>query len=314
MKIIFLGAPGAGKGTQAEVVSRYFGIPTISTGAIIRQALKDETPMGLAAKEFIEKEYGEGYIPRQSRVYKGNANAQDAHEAIRPSNVNLTPKLIKGMLTNDQYKIYKLIWERFVASQMESAVLDTVSVEIENSGYVFRTGGYTIDFRGYLAVYTDSFEESMEDGDEMTVNGLPLLKKSEVLKNKSVVEKQHFTEPLPRYTEASLIKFLEENGIGRPSTYAPIISILTTRRYVKRDGKSLVATPLGEITVSYMRENFPEIIDYEFTASLESRLDSIEHSKESMEDVLTDFYGRFEKELADASLNNVPIIRIVKLQ
>ncbi len=253
------------------------------------------------AKEFIASEYGEDYLPKTSRIYKGNANAQDAHEAIRPSNVKLTPTLVKGMLTNEQYKIYKLIWERFVASQMESAVLDTVSLEIENSGYIFKTGGFTVASQGYLAVYSDPLEESMVDGDEISANRLPNLKKGEILEKISVLEKQHFTEPLPRYTEASLIKFLEENGIGRPSTYAPIISILTTRRYVRRDGKSLVATPLGEVTVNYMKENFPEIIDYEFTASLEMRLDSIENGKESMEDVLSGFYGDFAKELVEAS-------------
>ena len=252
-------------------------------------------------KEFIANEYGEEFLPKLARIYKGNANAQDAHEAIRPSNVSLTPAIVKGMLTNEQYKIYKLIWERFVASQMESAVLDTVAIEIENSGYIFKTGGYSVSSQGYLAVYSDSFEDSIIDGDEITENGLPNLKKGEVLRAENVVEKQHYTEPLPRYTEASLIKFLEENGIGRPSTYAPIISILTTRRYVRRDGKSLVATPLGEVTVNYMKENFPEIIDYEFTASLEDRLDSIENNKESLEDVLGDFYSKFSKELDEAS-------------
>lgn len=255
------------------------------------------------AKEFIAAEYGEEYLPKTTVSYKASANAQDAHEAIRPSNVSLTPSLVKNMLTNEQYKIYKLIWERFVASQMECAVLDTVSATIENSGYVFKTGGYTVISQGYLAVYSDTFDDSISESEEMASNDLPAFKNGELLDVVSVVEKQHFTEPLPRYTEASLIKFLEENGIGRPSTYAPIISILTTRRYVERDGKSLVATPLGEITVNYMKENFPEIIDYEFTASLESRLDSIENSKETMEDVLGDFYGRFSREVDEATAN-----------
>lgn len=253
-----------------------------------------------AAAEYITANFGEEYLPRTARVYKTNANAQDAHEAIRPSNVNLTPKLVKNMLSSDQYRLYKLIWERFVASQMENAVLDTVSIEVENSGYVFRTGGYTVKSKGYLVLYADEAADDLDDTGDLGMTNLPKVKKGEELSRISVDAKQHFTEAPPRYTEASLIKFLEENGIGRPSTYAPILSILTARKYVRRDGKSLVGTPLGELTVEYMKKHFPEIIDYEFTASLETKLDSIEQGGDTIENVLNSFWGTFSVELEQA--------------
>ena len=261
------------------------------------------------AADFIKENYGDAYMPKSPRVYRSGASIQDAHEAIRPSNVNLTPKLVKNMLSSEQYKIYKLIWERFVASQMASAVLDTVSVEIENSGYIFKTGGYTVRSLGYLAVYQDEVDAAFSDGEEIRAASLPSLTDGEILAKNTLTATKHFTEPPQRYTEASLIKFLEENGIGRPSTYAPIISILTTRKYVRRDGKSLVATPLGELTVNYMKENFPEIIDYEFTASLESQLDSIERNENSIEGVLTGFWSKFREELDAAVVASEDVIK-----
>ena len=254
------------------------------------------------ALDFIRQNYGEEYVPQTTRVYRSGSSAQDAHEAIRPTNVFLTPKLVKGCISQDQYKIYKLIWERFVASQMESSVLDTVTVEIENSGLIFRTGGYTIKSLGYLAVYQDELDSSFTDGEEIRAATLPYVKRGDKLRLKSLNSTKHFTEAPPRYTEATLIKFLEENGIGRPSTYAPTISILTDRKYVCRDNKSLVATTLGEVTVNYMKENFPEIIDYEFTASMESQLDAIAQGKNSIEGVLTGFWNRFQVELDAAKV------------
>ena len=251
-----------------------------------------------AASEFIKKNFGGEYLPVSQRVYKATANAQDAHEAIRPSTPELTPALIKRKLTPDQHKLYKLIWERFIASQMQSAELDTVSVEIDNSGYLFKTGGYVVKFRGYLAVY-DSAEkdDSQLDEDNEVLAKLPALKEGEILSTGEIKPAQHFTEPPLRYTEASLIDFFKENGIGRPSTYAPIISIIISRDYVKRDGKFLVATPLGEATTNFMREYFPNIIDYEFTASMEEKLDSIENSENTINGVISDFYKKFEKDL-----------------
>ncbi len=253
-----------------------------------------------AALSYIKENYGAEALPENPRVYKSNANSQDAHEAIRPSNVNITPKQVRKLLTNEQYRIYKLIWERFIASQMQSAVLDTVTVDVENSGYIFKTGGYVIKSRGFLALYdNDDYEEGEED--DVSLSKLPEIKKNQVLKCKLINKEQHFTEPPARYTEASLIKFLEENGIGRPSTYAPIISIIVSRNYVKREGKSLAATELGEITTKFMREHFPEIIDYEYTADMESKLDSIENKENSIVDVITDFYKKFTKGMESAS-------------
>ena len=251
-----------------------------------------------AAMEYIKEHYGEGLLPQSSRTFKTAQGAQDAHEAIRPSNINLEPKTVRRMLTTEQYRLYKLIWERFIASQMAAAVLDTVSVDIDNSGYLFKTGGYVIKSRGYMTIYDNQPEEAE---DEVSLSKLPVIKKGELLNAVDIKKQQHFTEPPPRYTEASLIKFLEENGIGRPSTYAPIISIIISREYVKRDGKSLVATPLGEITTEFMRKYFPEIVDYEFTASMESRLDSIENCENTVEGVISDFYTKFKAELEAAA-------------
>ena len=249
-----------------------------------------------SALEFIEKNYGKESLPETPRVYRSNSNSQDAHEAIRPSNVNITPKLVRKYLTSEQYKIYKLIWERFIASQMQAAVLDTVTVEVENSGYVFKSGGYVIKSRGFMAIY-DTDEYDTADEDNVSLAKLPEIKKNQLLGCVALKKEQHFTEPPARYTEASLIKFLEENGIGRPSTYAPIISIIVSRNYVKRDGKSLQSTELGEITTKFMQEHFPEIIDYEYTASMESKLDSIENKENTIVGVISDFYKKFESEM-----------------
>ncbi len=249
-----------------------------------------------AALDFIEKNYGKESLPEVPRIYRSNTNSQDAHEAIRPSNVNITPKLIRKHITSEQYKIYKLIWERFIASQMQAAVLDTVTVEVENSGYVFKSGGYVVKSRGFMAIYdTDDYDTAEEDN--VSLAKLPEIKKNQILSCVSLEKEQHFTEPPARYTEASLIKFLEENGIGRPSTYAPIISIIVSRNYVKRDGKSLQATELGEITTKFMQEHFPEIIDYEYTALMESKLDSIENQENTIVGVISDFYKKFESEM-----------------
>ena len=265
-----------------------------------------------AAREFILQNYDDTCLPASERVYRGSVNSQDAHEAIRPSNVQLTPKLVRGRLTTEQYKLYRLIWERFVASQMTNAVLDTVSIEAENSGYIFKTAGYVVKTKGYLAVYSEE-DSTLSDEDDVSLSKLPKLKRGEELSVVAISRDQHFTEPPARYTEATLIKFLEENGIGRPSTYAPIISILTARKYVKRDGRSFQATPLGEVTVNYMKEHFPEIIDYEFTASMEEKLDSISHSENTVEKVLGDFYSTFERELNDAKSATKSDVKLVNL-
>ena len=251
------------------------------------------------AAAFIKENYGGDALPTAPRNYKSNSNSQDAHEAIRPTNVYLQPKQIKKALTTDQYKLYKLIWERFIASQMQAAVLDTLTVEIENSGYIFRAGGYIVKSRGYMAIYDNTEDDA--DEEDINLSKLPEVKKNQILSADSINKEQHFTEPPPRYTEASLVKFLEENGIGRPSTYATIISTIIARDYIKRDGKSLVATELGEVTTKFMCENFPEIVDYEFTASMESQLDSIENKENTLNSVLSGFYEKFARDLKIAS-------------
>jgi len=259
-----------------------------------------------AAKEYIIKEFGEQYYPQTQRTYKTDASAQDAHEAIRPTDLTLTPDSVKKYLTPDQYKLYKLIWSRFVASQMASAELDTVTSEFESGGRVFRASGYTVRFNGYLAVYgdADDKEEKEEgkasDAEEAVKAKLPELAEGEEIAADTVTPEQHFTEPPPRFTEGSLIKFLKDRGIGRPSTYTPIITTIIERGYVRREGKTLVPTPLGELTTKIMVESFPDIVDYEFTAHMEEQLDHIENGKLGMVDVLREFYTGFEASLIRA--------------
>ncbi len=255
-----------------------------------------------AAKNYINSKFGGEYYPKTARVYKTKSGAQDAHEAIRPSNVALEPQMIKKYLTNDQYKLYKLIWERFVASQMESAKLNTVVADFAAGGYIFRTSGYTVTFPGYMAIYEESEEEKKhKDGDEEISNlRLPDIKEKETFSPDKIDPQKHFTEPPPRYNEASLIKFLEEKGIGRPSTYTPIITTILARNYVVREGKALVPTPLGEVTTKLMKEKFADIVDYKFTANMEDDLDAIEKGDIEMQSVLSEFYGDFAESLKEA--------------
>lgn len=245
-----------------------------------------------SAREFITERYGEKYCPATPRIYRSKAGAQDAHEAIRPSRVEVEPQLIKTKLTSDQYKLYKLIWDRFVSSQMASAELSTVQADITCGEYLYRSGGYTVKFAGFMALYEESTDSETEKSSR-----LPQISDGETLTTESVIPEQHFTEPPARYTEASLIKFLEEKGIGRPSTYTPIITIITTRGYVKRSGKALIPTPLGEVITKLMCESFPDIVDYAFTASMEDSLDRIEEGNSTMTDVLNSFYSNFSREL-----------------
>ena len=249
-----------------------------------------------AALEYISENYGKDYCPEKPRVYRTKASAQDAHEAIRPSKVALDPEKIKKMLTPDQYKLYKLIWRRFLASQMSSAVLSTVNAEFACGSHIFKSSGYTVKFRGYMALY----EETSDTADTEREVVLPPVEKDAELNARDIIPEQHFTEPPPRYTEASLIKFLEEKGIGRPSTYTPIITIIISRGYVKRDGKSLRPTDLGEIITRLMNKSFPDIVDYKFTASMENQLDEIENGNATMLDMLSKFYEGFSRELEEA--------------
>jgi len=255
------------------------------------------------AKNFICQKYGEEYYSAKPRIYKSKANAQDAHEAIRPSDPTLEPASIKKLLSPDQFKLYKLIWDRFISSQMESAELATVQTDLLCDKYIFRTSGYTVKFPGYMAVYEEQTDDRKNDEDG--INGrLPQFAEGDTLQAKCITPAQHFTEPPARYTEASLIKFLEDEGIGRPSTYTSTITLIISRGYVKREGKSLVPTQLGEVITRIMCEQFPDIVDYKFTASMEDRLDGIENGESTMNEVLADFYAGFKKEL-DAAMENV---------
>lgn len=252
-----------------------------------------------AAEAFIRGRYGENYLPSSRRVYKSKKGAQDGHEAIRPSVPSITPEQVKSSLTSDQYKLYKLVWERFIASQMATCLLDTVSVDISAGEYLFKSSGYTVKFAGYTVLY----EEGKDEEEEKSGGMLPELKAHDPLGVKEITPNQHFTQPPARFTEASLIKTLEENGIGRPSTYAPTITTILARNYVEREQKSLRPTALGEIITKVMREQFEDIVDADFTAKMEQQLDDVEEGKTDWVKTLEKFYGGFSKTLERAEKN-----------
>ena len=251
-----------------------------------------------AAKDYIIDRYGPEYYPAKKRTFRTKNGAQDAHEAIRPTNVNLVPEEIQPFLTTEQYKLYKLIWSRFVACQMAEAILDTVSADILSEGYVFRASGYKVAFPGFTAVY----EESTDDAKQETTAGKPLpnFDEGDALTCRKLTPAQHFTQPPARYTEASLIKAMEEKGIGRPSTYAPTISTILERDYVAKEGRSLRPTPLGEGVTELLVDKFQSISDLEFTAHMEEELDEVEQGKIGYVEVLRKFYGGFEAALQQA--------------
>ncbi len=257
------------------------------------------------ALSYINEKYGAKYAPLSPRQYKTRAGAQDAHEAIRPANMKLEPTKIRRMLSVDQYRLYKLIWNRFVASQMASAEIAAVSVSFISGENIFRANGSTVKFSGFLAVYEESTDEG--EGGDNGDNGdggeklLPPINGGDRMKLCDIDPEQHYTEPPARYTEASLIKYLEELGIGRPSTFPMIVPTITQRGYVTRQGKSLLPTSLGETTTKLMKESFPDIVDCQFTATMETRLDEIEEGKRSMETVLGEFYKGFSEELEHAN-------------
>ena len=249
-----------------------------------------------AAKTFIQSRYGKQYYPEKTRQFKSKGNAQDAHEAIRPSDVNLTPEDLKKSLTADQYRLYKLIWSRFLACQMAGAVYDSVTIETESAGYRFRATHSSVKFNGFTAVY----EESRDEDEEAPQSPLPDLKEGEALKLNGLAPAQHFTQPPARFTEAALIKALEEKGVGRPSTYAPTISTITDRQYVVKEGKYLRPTPLGEVVTGLMKDKFPDIVDTDFTAQMEGKLDKVEAGEAAWKQVLGEFYTGFDAELKKA--------------
>ena len=249
-----------------------------------------------AAKGFIQQRYGAEYYPAQTRHFKAKGNAQDAHEAIRPSDVNLVPDEIKKDLTGEQYRLYKLIWSRFLACQMAPALYDSLSIEVENSGYTFRASHSSLKFSGFTAVY----EEGKDEEEEEKSSPLPDLKEGEGLNCQALKQDQHFTQPPARYSEASLIRALEEKGIGRPSTYAPTISTILNRMYVVKEGRALRPTALGKTVTSMMEDNFADIVDYGFTAQMEAELDKVEEGSADWKQVLGEFYQDFDQEMKKA--------------
>ncbi len=250
------------------------------------------------ATKFIRQTFGDSYALPKPRTFKTKKNAQDAHEAIRPTMIELAPAKVKANLTSDQYKLYKLIWERFIASQMANALLDTVSVDIAAGRHLFKASGFSVKFDGFTALYVES-----TDSDEESATRLPPLEEGEVLEVAQLAPNQHFTQPPPRFTEASLIKELEENGIGRPSTYASTLSTILQRGYVEREQKALKPSALGEVTTKLMKEQFKDIVDLDFTAGMEQRLDEVEDGKIKWEGVLSSFYGDFADTLKQAEKN-----------
>jgi DNA topoisomerase-1 len=258
------------------------------------------------AREYISGKYGPTYIPETPRNYvKKNSNAQDAHEGIRPSSILREPDSIKEYLSRDQLRLYKLIWERFVASQMSSAVLDTMTVDLQAGETIFRAVGSKVKFAGFMKVYVEGNDEGTTEEDKL----LPPLQQGDAVTTKAIDPKQHFTQPPPRYTEARLVKALEELGIGRPSTYAPTLETIQKRGYVAIDEKKFVPTELGGLVIELMVEFFPEILDVEFTAHMEEELDHVEEGKEDWVKVLDTFYTSFEKrlEVAEEEMKEVEI-------
>jgi DNA topoisomerase-1 len=267
------------------------------------------------ARSFISREYGHKYIPKEPRFYKKKKQAQDAHEAIRPTSIARTPDEIKSAMSHDQFKLYSLIWKRFVATQMASAVLDMTSVDISAANYTFRATGSIIKFDGFITLYVESVDEKSsrekEDSDEGRI--LPEIFESDILKKLSIIPEQHFTEPPPRFTEASLVKELEQRGIGRPSTYAPILSTIMDRGYVDREGKAFFPTELGKTINGLLVKHFPIVLDFKFTAHMEDDLDDIVAGKIKWVDALKEFYDPFKKNLDKAEVQMKKIKKEIKI-
>ena len=297
------------KKTMSVAQSLYEGVKVPQKGEVglITYMRTDSTRISdearNAAKTHITKTYGENFY--ENRYYKTNKDAQDAHEAIRPTYVELEPDSIKDSLTPDQYKLYKLIYNRFIASQMSAAIYDTVAINIKAGNYDFKANGQTLIFKGFMTLYVEGEDKKKDDKDV----SIPELTIGEELKEKKIDPKQSFTEPPDRYTEASLVKALEEKGIGRPSTYSPTITTILERRYIEKNQKQLVPTELGRIVNKLLIENFPDVINVEFTAKIEEEFDEVAEGKQEWKSVIKDFYDPFkvtlervEKELEHVKL------------
>ena len=305
--------------TLQQESSKIFGYASSKTMLIAQQlyegvSIKGEGTVGLVsyirtdsfrisdeayaqAKDFVFNNFGEDFFAKERKTYKSKGKTQDAHEAIRPTDVTRTPDDIKESLSSEQYKIYKLIWERFLASQMAPALYTTKTIKINCGQYQFRASGSVLDFEGYLKVYRKNEEKTKENEEEIY---LPNINLNDKLQPKEILPKQHFTQPPPRFTEATLIKTLEEIGVGRPSTYAPTISTLTTRNYVTKEQKMFYKTELGEVVNGIIKNNFSDIIDVDFTAKMENKLDEIEEGNIEWKQVLRDFYPPFEHMIEEA--------------
>ena len=286
-------------------------IPEKGTVGLITYMRTDSTRISeearAIAKEQITKDYGDEYY--ENRYYKAKKDSQDAHEAIRPTYIDINPEEIKDALSKDQYKLYKLIYNRFMASQMSAAIYDTMSVTINANGYTFKANGQTLKFKGFMTLYVEGTDSKEEEKEGM----LPDIKEKEELKLVKIDPKQSFTEPPPRYTEASLVKTLEEKGIGRPSTYSPTITTILDRRYIEKEQKQLAPTELGKIVNKILIENFTDVINVEFTAEIESEFDEIAEGKEPWKNMIREFYGPFEKELekVEKELEKVELVEEV---
>ena len=286
-------------------------IPEKGTVGLITYMRTDSTRISeearAIAKEQITKDYGDEYY--ENRYYKAKKDSQDAHEAIRPTYIDINPEEIKDALSKDQYKLYKLIYNRFMASQMSAAIYDTMSVTIDANGYTFKANGQTLKFKGFMTLYVEGTDSKEEEKEGM----LPDIKEKEELKLVKIDPKQSFTEPPPRYTEASLVKTLEEKGIGRPSTYSPTITTILDRRYIEKEQKQLAPTELGKIVNKILIENFTDVINVEFTAEIESEFDEIAEGKEPWKNMIREVYGPFEKELekVEKELEKVELVEEV---
>ena len=290
------------KKTMMVAQQLYEGIEIKGHGAVglVTYIRTDSTRISGEAQQetrgFIKGKYGEKYLPEENRVYKNKTASQDAHEAIRPTYIDMEPESIRDSLSNDQFKLYRLIWGRYVASQMASAVYDTVAADIAAGRYMFKANGSKIKFAGFIAVYTEGRDEESDDG-EVTI---PEIKEREQLELKKLEEKQHFTQPPQRYTEATLVKVLEEKGIGRPSTYAPIITTILARNYVEKEKKFLLPTELGRIINDLMKNHFRDIVDVQFTAQMERKLDDVEEGSKKWVEIMREFYMEFVDTLKEA--------------
>ena len=301
------------KKTMSVAQGLYEGvkIPEKGTVGLITYMRTDSTRISeearAAAKKHIVEEYGENYY--ENRYYKTNKEAQDAHEGIRPTYADLEPDKIKESLTNDQYKLYKLIYNRFMASQMTAAVYDTMSVTIDANNYTFKANGQNLKFKGFMTLYVEGTDEKKEE----EVGIIPELEVKQEVKKQKIEPKQSFTEPPARYTEASLVKALEEKGIGRPSTYSPTITTILERRYIEKVQKQLMPTELGKVVNKLLVENFSDVVNVEFTANIENQFDNIVEGKENWRKMISDFYGPFEENLekVEKELEHVEMVEEV---